>query len=55
MCQLITMLPTSVSPNVIVGSYRSNVIPSEAKDFGANSDPERIPESEPHRFVRLNC
>ena len=32
-CQLITMLPTSVSPNVIVGGYRSHVTSSQAKGF----------------------
>ena len=64
-----SMLHTTISPTIISGGYRSNVIPSEAKatldvrmmreedpakGFGAHSDQERILEAELYRFVRFS-
>jgi acetylornithine deacetylase/succinyl-diaminopimelate desuccinylase-like protein len=43
-----SMLRTSVSPNVITGGYRSNVIPSEAK---ATLDVRALPDEDPIRFL----
>jgi acetylornithine deacetylase/succinyl-diaminopimelate desuccinylase-like protein len=42
------MLRTSVSPNIITGGYRSNVIPSEAK---ATLDVRMLPDEDPERFL----
>jgi acetylornithine deacetylase/succinyl-diaminopimelate desuccinylase-like protein len=42
------MLRTSVSPNVIAGGYRSNVIPSEAT---ATLDVRMLPDEDPDRFL----
>ena len=43
-----SMLRTSVSPNVISGGYRSNVIPSEAR---ATLDVRMVPDEDPERFL----
>jgi acetylornithine deacetylase/succinyl-diaminopimelate desuccinylase-like protein len=43
-----SMLRTSVSPNIIQGGYRSNVIPSEAK---ATLDVRMHPDDDPERFL----
>ena len=43
-----SMLRTSVSPNVITGGYRSNVIPSEAK---ATLDVRMVPDEDPDRLL----
>ena len=43
-----SMLRTSVSPNVIAGGYRSNVIPSEAT---ATLDVRMLPDEDPDRFL----
>jgi len=43
-----SMLRTSVSPNIITGGYRSNVIPSEAK---ATLDVRTLPDEEPAKFL----
>ena len=43
-----SMLRTSVSPNVIAGGYRSNVIPSEAH---ATLDVRMLPDEDPDRFL----
>ena len=43
-----SMLRTSVSPNIIQGGYRNNVIPSEAK---ATLDVRMIPDESPERFL----
>ena len=44
-----SMLRTSVSPNIITGGYRSNVIPSEAK---ATLDVRMLPDEDPERFLK---
>ena len=43
-----SMLRTSVSPNIIQGGYRNNVIPSEAR---ATLDVRMLPEEDPDRFL----
>ena len=43
-----SMLRTSVSPNIIQGGYRNNVIPSEAR---ATLDVRMIPDESPERFL----
>ena len=43
-----SMLRTSVSPNIVAGGYRSNVIPSEAK---ATIDIRALPDEDPARFL----
>ena len=43
-----SMLRTSISPNIVVGGYRSNVIPSEAK---ATLDVRALPDDNPGRFL----
>jgi acetylornithine deacetylase/succinyl-diaminopimelate desuccinylase-like protein len=43
-----SMLHTSISPTIINGGYRSNVIPSEAK---ATLDVRMVPEEDPARFL----
>ena len=43
-----SMLRTSVSPNIIQGGYRSNVIPSEAK---ATLDVRALPDEDPAAFL----
>src|SRR5215213_3897282 len=43
-----SMLRASVSPNVIAGGYRSNVIPSEAR---ATLDVRMLPDEDPDRFL----
>ena len=43
-----SMLRTSVSPNIIAGGYRSNVIPSEAK---ASLDVRMLPDEDADRFL----
>src|SRR6185295_17312654 len=43
-----SMLRTSVSPNIVQGGYRNNVIPSEAK---ATLDVRMIPDESPERFL----
>jgi acetylornithine deacetylase/succinyl-diaminopimelate desuccinylase-like protein len=43
-----SMLRTSVSPNIITGGYRSNVIPSEAK---ATLDVRALPDEDPAAFL----
>ena len=43
-----SMLRTSVSPNIIAGGYRSNVIPSEAT---ATLDVRMVPDEDPDRFL----
>jgi acetylornithine deacetylase/succinyl-diaminopimelate desuccinylase-like protein len=42
------MLRTSVSPNIIQGGYRNNVIPSEAR---ATLDVRMLPDENPERFL----
>ena len=42
------MLRTSVSPNIIQGGYRNNVIPSEAR---ATLDVRMTPDENPERFL----
>ena len=44
------MLRTSVSPNIINGGYRINVIPSEAK---ATIDVRAAPDEDPAKFLEL--
>ena len=43
-----SMLRTSVSPNIIQGGYRNNVIPSEAR---ATLDVRMMPDEHPDRFL----
>src|SRR5262245_8487289 len=43
-----SMLRTSVSPNMIQGGYRNNVIPSEAK---VTLDVRMLPDENPERFL----
>jgi acetylornithine deacetylase/succinyl-diaminopimelate desuccinylase-like protein len=43
-----SMLHTSISPTIIAGGYRSNVIPSEAK---ATLDVRMMPEEDPAAFL----
>jgi acetylornithine deacetylase/succinyl-diaminopimelate desuccinylase-like protein len=43
-----SMLRTSVSPNILAGGYRSNVIPSEAK---ATLDVRALPDEDPAMFL----
>jgi acetylornithine deacetylase/succinyl-diaminopimelate desuccinylase-like protein len=43
-----SMLRTSVSPNVITGGFRSNVIPSEAR---ATLDVRMLPDEDPEKFL----
>jgi acetylornithine deacetylase/succinyl-diaminopimelate desuccinylase-like protein len=43
-----SMLRTSISPNIIQGGYRNNVIPSEAK---ATLDVRMLPDENPERFL----
>ncbi len=43
-----SMLRTSVSPNIVTGGYRSNVIPSEAK---ATLDVRMLPDEDPAAFL----
>jgi proline-specific peptidase len=43
-----SMLRTSVSPNIIAGGYRSNVIPSEAR---ATLDVRMLPDEDPDGFL----
>ena len=43
-----SMLHTSISPTIITGGYRSNVIPSEAK---ATLDVRMVPEQDPAAFL----
>lgn len=43
-----SMLHTSISPTIISGGYRSNVIPSEAK---ATLDVRMVPEEDPAAFL----
>jgi len=43
-----SMLRTSVSPNIVTGGYRSNVIPSEAK---ATLDVRMLPDEDPAWFL----
>jgi acetylornithine deacetylase/succinyl-diaminopimelate desuccinylase-like protein len=43
-----SMLRTSVSPNIVAGGYRSNVIPSEAK---ATLDVRMVPDEDPAAFL----
>jgi acetylornithine deacetylase/succinyl-diaminopimelate desuccinylase-like protein len=43
-----SMLRTSVSPNIIQGGYRNNVIPSEAR---ATLDVRMTPDESPERFL----
>jgi len=43
-----SMLRTSVSPNIIQGGYRNNVIPSEAR---ATLDVRMLPDENPERFL----
>ncbi len=43
-----SMLRTSVSPNIIQGGYRNNVIPSEAR---ATLDVRMTPDENPDRFL----
>jgi acetylornithine deacetylase/succinyl-diaminopimelate desuccinylase-like protein len=43
-----SMLHTSISPTIINGGYRSNVIPSEAK---ATLDVRMVPEEDPAAFL----
>jgi acetylornithine deacetylase/succinyl-diaminopimelate desuccinylase-like protein len=45
-----SMLRTSVSPNMIQGGYRVNVIPSEAK---ATLDVRMLPDEDPARFLEV--
>ena len=44
-----SMLRTSVSPNIVTGGYRSNVIPSEAK---ATLDVRMLPDEDPATFLQ---
>lgn len=46
--RLSSMLRTSISPNIIKGGYRSNVIPSEAE---ATLDVRALPDEDISRFV----
>jgi acetylornithine deacetylase/succinyl-diaminopimelate desuccinylase-like protein len=43
------MLRTSISPNIISGGYRSNVIPSEAK---ATLDVRALPDENPDQLLK---
>jgi acetylornithine deacetylase/succinyl-diaminopimelate desuccinylase-like protein len=43
-----SMLRTSISPNIIAGGYRSNVIPSEAK---ATLDVRMLPDEDSEKFI----
>ena len=43
-----SMLQTSVSPNIVAGGYRSNVIPSEAR---ATLDVRMLPDEDPAAFL----
>jgi acetylornithine deacetylase/succinyl-diaminopimelate desuccinylase-like protein len=43
-----SMLRTSVSPNIFIGGYRSNVIPSEAK---ATLDVRMVPDEDRNKFL----
>ena len=43
-----SMLRTSISPTVLAGGYRSNVIPSEAK---ATLDVRMLPDEDPDKFL----
>jgi len=43
-----SMLRTSISPNILGGGYRVNVIPSEAK---ATLDVRMLPDEEPEKFL----
>ena len=45
-----SMLRTSLSPTIIQGGYRSNVIPSEAT---ANIDVRQAPDEDPQKFLEL--
>jgi len=45
-----SMLRTSLSPTIIAGGYRSNVIPSEAT---ANIDVRQVPDEDPAKFLEL--
>lgn len=45
-----SMLRTSLSPTIIQGGYRSNVIPSEAT---ANIDVRQAPDEDPEKFLEL--
>jgi acetylornithine deacetylase/succinyl-diaminopimelate desuccinylase-like protein len=45
------MLRTSVSPNILQGGYRSNVIPSEAK---ATLDVRMVPDEDKPAFL-VSC
>jgi acetylornithine deacetylase/succinyl-diaminopimelate desuccinylase-like protein len=45
-----SMLRTSLSPTIIQGGYRSNVIPSEAT---ANIDVRQTPDEDPAKFLEL--
>jgi acetylornithine deacetylase/succinyl-diaminopimelate desuccinylase-like protein len=45
-----SMLRTSISPTIIQGGYRSNVIPSEAT---ANLDVRQAPDEDPAKFLEL--
>jgi acetylornithine deacetylase/succinyl-diaminopimelate desuccinylase-like protein len=45
-----SMLRTSLSPTIIQGGYRSNVIPSEAT---ANIDVRQVPDEDPQKFLEL--
>lgn len=45
-----SMLRTSLSPTIIQGGYRSNVIPSEAT---ANIDVRQAPDEDPQQFLAL--
>ena len=45
-----SMLRTSLSPTIIQGGYRSNVIPSEAT---ANIDVRQAPDEDPAKFLEL--
>jgi acetylornithine deacetylase/succinyl-diaminopimelate desuccinylase-like protein len=44
-----SMLRTSISPNIVAGGYRSNVIPSEAK---ATLDVRALPDENPSQFLQ---
>jgi acetylornithine deacetylase/succinyl-diaminopimelate desuccinylase-like protein len=43
-----SMLRTSISPTIVAGGYRTNVIPSEAK---ATLDVRMLPDEDPARFL----
>jgi acetylornithine deacetylase/succinyl-diaminopimelate desuccinylase-like protein len=45
-----SMLRTSISPNIIAGGYRSNVIPSEAE---ATVDVRVLPDENPERLLEI--